>query len=93
MPWRGSIFVKSVSCLEGFLYLNGQLFLETQEISCYYFDGYITYSLDLHLFSLFNVHDSQVFSFDGVTEFSHILFTALESSSVFSLIPIFSSNP
>jgi hypothetical protein len=34
--------------------------------------------LALHLFSFFNAHDSQVWSFDGVAEFLHIAFTALE---------------
>jgi hypothetical protein len=32
----------------------------------------------LHLLSFFNAHDSQVWSFDGVTEFLHIPFTTLE---------------
>jgi hypothetical protein len=32
----------------------------------------------LYLFSFFNAHDSQVWPFDEVTEFLHILFTALE---------------
>jgi hypothetical protein len=32
----------------------------------------------LHLFSFFKVHDSQVCSFDGVTEFFYIPFIALE---------------
>jgi hypothetical protein len=31
----------------------------------------------LDLFSSFNAHDSLVWSFDGVTEFLHILFAAL----------------
>jgi hypothetical protein len=34
------------------------------------------YSFGLHLF--FIAHDSQVWSFDGVVEFMHIPFTALE---------------
>jgi hypothetical protein len=33
------------------------------------------YPFGLHLF--FNADDSQVWSFDGVSEFLHILFTAL----------------
>jgi hypothetical protein len=32
----------------------------------------------LHLFSFFNAHDCQVWSFDGVGEFLHFLFTGLE---------------
>jgi hypothetical protein len=32
----------------------------------------------LHLFSFFNAHDSQVWSFDGVGEFLHIPVTGLE---------------
>jgi hypothetical protein len=36
------------------------------------------YPCGLHLFSFFNAHDSQVLSFDGVTEFLHIPFTVLE---------------
>jgi hypothetical protein len=32
----------------------------------------------LHLFSFFNVHDSQVWSFDGVSKLLHFLFTGLE---------------
>jgi hypothetical protein len=39
------------------------------------------YHFGLHLFFFFIVHDSQVWSFDGVTEFLHILFTALEWES------------
>jgi hypothetical protein len=38
----------------------------------------ITYPFGLHLFSFFNAHDSQVWTFDGVTEFFHIRFTGLE---------------
>jgi hypothetical protein len=34
------------------------------------------YPFGLHLFSFFNSHDSQVWSFDGVAEFLHIPFTA-----------------
>jgi hypothetical protein len=33
----------------------------------------------LHLFSFFDDHDSQVWSFDGVIEFLHIPFTGFES--------------
>jgi hypothetical protein len=32
----------------------------------------------LHLFSFFNAHDFQVWAFDGVAEFLHILFRVLE---------------
>jgi hypothetical protein len=49
------------------------------------------YPFGLHLFSFLNAHDSQVWSIDGVAEFLHIPFTALELSkisSVFSLISI-----
>jgi hypothetical protein len=49
----------------------------------------------LHLFTFFNVHDSQVCSFDGVAEFLHIPFSAFESSKssfVFSLLSILSSS-
>jgi hypothetical protein len=35
------------------------------------------YTCGLHLFS-FSVHDSQVWSFDGITGFWHILFIDLE---------------
>jgi hypothetical protein len=89
----GSILVKSVCCPGGFLYLNGQNFLKLWEIFCYYFIEYIMYAFGLHLFS-FNAHDSQVWSFDGVAEFLHIFFTALELltkiSSVFSVFSILS---
>jgi hypothetical protein len=37
----------------------------------------------LHLFSFFNAHDPQVWSFDGVAEFLHIPFTALEFLELF----------
>jgi hypothetical protein len=33
----------------------------------------------LHLFSIFSAHDSQIWSFNGITEFLHIPFIALES--------------
>jgi hypothetical protein len=36
------------------------------------------YPFGLHLFSFFNVHDSQVWSFDGVAKFLHIPFIALK---------------
>jgi hypothetical protein len=32
----------------------------------------------LHLFSFFNAYDSQVWSFNGASEFLHIPFTGLE---------------
>jgi hypothetical protein len=51
MRWRGSIFVKSVWCPGGFLYLNGHLFLKIWKIFNYYFVEYI---FRLHLFSFFN---------------------------------------
>jgi hypothetical protein len=41
------------------------------------------YPFDLHLF-FFNAHDAQVWSFDVVAEFLHILFTALELSKISS---------
>jgi hypothetical protein len=44
----------------------------------YYFIECIMYSFGFHLFSFFNAHDFQVWSFDGVTVFLHIPFTALE---------------
>jgi hypothetical protein len=47
----------------------------------------------LHLFSFFNAHDSQVWSFDGVAEFLHFLsqlLSSLTKSSAFSLISILS---
>jgi hypothetical protein len=78
MPCRGSIFVKSVCYPGGYLYLNGQNFLEIWEILCYYFIVIIMYLFGLYLFSFFNAHDSQVWSFDGVAEFLHIPFTALQ---------------
>jgi hypothetical protein len=64
--------------LGGFLYLNGQNFLKIWKIFCYYFIEYDTYPFDLHLFSFFNAHDSQVCSFDEVSEFLHIPFISLE---------------
>jgi hypothetical protein len=33
----------------------------------------------LHFFSFFNAHDSQVLSFDGVAQFLHTPFIAVES--------------
>jgi hypothetical protein len=64
------------------------------KIFCYYFVEYIMYSFGLHLFSFFNAHDSQVWSFDGVAGFLHIPFTALylfqEEFFCFSLISILS---
>jgi hypothetical protein len=76
MLWGGSIFVKSVWCHSGILYLNGQNPLEIWEISCYYFIEYIMYPFGLYF--VFNAPDSQVWSFDGVSELLHIPFTALE---------------
>jgi hypothetical protein len=37
MPWGSSFLVKYVWCPRGFLYLNGQNFLEILEIFCYFF--------------------------------------------------------
>jgi hypothetical protein len=45
---------------------------------CYYFVEYITNPFCLRLFSFFNAHDSQVWSFDGVGEFLHIPVAGLE---------------
>jgi hypothetical protein len=36
------------------------------------------YPFCLHLFSFFNAHDSQVWSFDGVAEFLHNPFIVLD---------------
>jgi hypothetical protein len=58
--------------------MNGQKFLEIWEIFCYYFIKYVSYLFGLYLFSFFNAHESQVWSFDGVTESLYIPFTALE---------------
>jgi hypothetical protein len=70
--------VKSVWCHGGFLNLNGHNFLEIWEIFHYYFIEYIMNPFCLHLFSFFDAHDSQVWSFDGVGEFLYIPFTGLE---------------
>jgi hypothetical protein len=48
------------------------------KVFCYYFTEYVMYPFGLHFFSFFNAHDSQVWPFDGVAEFLHIPFTALE---------------
>jgi hypothetical protein len=77
MPWRSSYLAKPVWCSGGFLYLHGQFFLQIWELFCYYFVEYIKYSSGLHLFSFFNAHDAQVWSFDGVAELLHIPFAAL----------------
>jgi hypothetical protein len=77
MLWGGFILVKSTWCPGRFLYLNGQNFLEICEIFCYYFIEYIMYPFGLYLF-FFNAYDSQVWSFDGVSELLHIPFTALK---------------
>jgi hypothetical protein len=54
------------------------------------------YPFGLYLFTFFNAHDSQVWSFEGVTEFLPILFIALELFDsdffCFSLISILSSR-
>jgi hypothetical protein len=76
MLWGGSILVKSGP--GGFLFLNGQNFLEIWETFCYYFTEYIMHPFGLHLFSFFNASDSQVWSSDGVNAFLHIPFTVLD---------------
>jgi hypothetical protein len=68
---------KSVWCPGTFLHLNRQYFFEIWEIFCYYFIEYITYPLACTS-SPPSMPDSQVWPFDGVTEFLHIPFTALE---------------
>jgi hypothetical protein len=75
MPWRCSILVKSVWCPGYFFYLNEQLFLNIWGIFLLFFEHVI---YPFHLVS-FNAQDSQVWTFDGVTEFLHIPFAALES--------------
>jgi hypothetical protein len=77
MPWVGSNLVKPVWCPGGFLYLNGQSFLEIWEIFCYYFIKCIINSFCLDLLSFFNARDSQVWSFGGIGEFLHIPFTTV----------------
>jgi hypothetical protein len=77
LPWGGSNLVRSLWCPGSFLYLNGKIFLEIWEIFCYCFIEYIKYLFGLHIFSFFNAHDSQVWSFDGVTEVLYIPFPAL----------------
>jgi Gpi18-like mannosyltransferase len=67
---------KFVSCPGGFLYLNGQNFLKIWEIFCYCVEC-IMNLFCLELFS-FSAYDSQVQSVDGVGEFFHIPFIALE---------------
>jgi hypothetical protein len=77
MPWGGSNFIRSEQCLGGFLYIDGQNFLWIWEILFYYFIEYIMNPFGLYLFS-FNAHDSQVWSFDGITEFFYIPFIAFQ---------------
>jgi hypothetical protein len=96
MQWRDSNLAKTVWCPGGFLYLNGQLFLKIWEIFCYYFVLYITYPFGLHLFSFFDAHDSQAWSFNGVPGFLCIPFTAFvssKSSFVFFFNIYLSSSP
>jgi hypothetical protein len=78
VPWviEKNVYCATVWCPGGFLYVNGQNFLEIWETFCYYFIDYITYPFGLHFF--FNAHDFQVCSFDGFTDFLHMPFTALE---------------
>jgi hypothetical protein len=70
------VSVNSVWCPGDFLYLNGQNFLKTGEIFCYYLIEYVTYPFGLHLFS-FNGHTYQAWSFDVLAEFLHIPFMAV----------------
>jgi hypothetical protein len=79
MSTRDSIFVKSVWCPGGFLYLNEKLILEIWEIICYHFVEYIMCHFGLHFFSFFDAHGSLIWSFDGVTEFLDIPFATFES--------------
>jgi hypothetical protein len=76
IPCRGSVLVMSVYYSRGFLYLDGQRFLEICGVFCCYSVEYISSDFCLHFFE---AHDWQVWSFDGVAEFLHILFTALQS--------------
>jgi hypothetical protein len=69
--------VKSVWCPGGFLYLNEQDFLEIWEIFSYFIECTM-HPFGLHLFSFFNAYDSQVWSFDGVSELLHVASTFLE---------------
>jgi hypothetical protein len=48
------------------------------EIFCYYFVLYNMNLFCLHFFSFFSAHGSQVWSFDGVSEFLHVPFLGLE---------------
>jgi hypothetical protein len=73
--WSSLLGDLEVSCT------NGQNFLKIWEIFCYFIE-YVMYVLYL-LF--FNAHDSQVWSFDGVSEFLHIPFTALELFKISSV--------
>jgi hypothetical protein len=96
MLWRGSVSVMSIWCPRGFLYLHGHFFLTIWEIFCNYFVEYITYTFGLHLFSFFDSHDLQVWSFDGSQScyifLSQLLSLFSKSSSLFSLISILSSS-
>jgi hypothetical protein len=77
MLWSVSLLIKAVWCLGSLLYLSGQFCLNIWKFFCYYFVEYIMYTSGMHFFSL-NAHDLQVWSFDAVTDFLHISFTALE---------------
>jgi hypothetical protein len=76
--WGGSVLVKSVWCPGSLLYLDAQKFLKILEIFCYYFIDHIVNPFCLDIFSFFNTHDSQVWSFDGLGDFLSAPFTALE---------------
>jgi hypothetical protein len=58
--------------------VNRQNFIKIWEIFNFYFIKYIMNPFFLVLFSFLNVHESQVLSFEGISEFLHIPFTALE---------------
>jgi hypothetical protein len=58
-----------------FLYLDGHLFLEIWKVFCYGFVQYISCAFSF----FFYADNSQVWSFDGVTELLHIPFAALQS--------------
>jgi hypothetical protein len=71
--WSSLFGVLEASCI-----WMGNSFFEIWKCFCYYFAEYITYPFGLHLFSFFNIPDSQVWSFDRVNEFLRLPFTALE---------------
>jgi hypothetical protein len=71
------ILVRFVWYPGGFLYLNRQTFSRFGIFKNYFIECIIK-AFCLDLFSFFNAHDSQVWSFDGVGKFLHIPFIALE---------------